>query len=104
MGSCMKLVPSTLVNITGDVIALSDDAYKTLIDNWKNNQRAYFDDVSDSQHNHWIQVVFNQTTILVVPAPSITMYVAPPTYPHTPLAGLTVVAQRRPPSHPLPER
>ncbi|SJL10793.1 uncharacterized protein ARMOST_14187 [Armillaria ostoyae] len=66
------------VNITGDVIALSDDVSKTMIYNWKTEERAYLDDVDDAQHDHCLQIVFTPPTILVVRARSITVYTAPP--------------------------
>ncbi|PBK61097.1 hypothetical protein ARMSODRAFT_897248 [Armillaria solidipes] len=66
------------VSITGDVIALDDDASKTLIYNWKTEERAYLDDVGNNQHDHCLQVVFTSTTILVVRARSITLYTGPP--------------------------
>lgn len=65
------------VNITGDVIALIDDASKMHIYNWKIDQGAYLDDTSDSEHDHYIQVVFTLTTILVVPARYIAVYTVP---------------------------
>ncbi|PBK61094.1 hypothetical protein ARMSODRAFT_1089932 [Armillaria solidipes] len=67
------------VNITGDVIALSDDAdvSKTLIYNWKTDECAHLDDVGDNQHDHCLQVVFSPTTILVVCARSIALYTSP---------------------------
>ncbi|SJL10796.1 uncharacterized protein ARMOST_14190 [Armillaria ostoyae] len=66
------------VSITGDVIALDDDASKMLIYNWKTEERAYLHDVGNNQHDHCLQVVFTPTTILVVRARSITLYTAPP--------------------------
>ncbi|PBK86041.1 hypothetical protein ARMGADRAFT_1169269 [Armillaria gallica] len=66
------------VNITGDVIALSDDVSKTVIYNWMTDEHAYLDDVDDAQHDHCLQVVFTPPTILVVRARSITVDTAPP--------------------------
>ncbi|PBK61087.1 hypothetical protein ARMSODRAFT_1065520 [Armillaria solidipes] len=68
------------VNITGDVKALSDDIPKTVIYNWKTEERAHLDDVGDNQHDHCLQFVFTAPTILVIrTACSITPYTAPPT-------------------------
>ncbi|SJL17369.1 uncharacterized protein ARMOST_20919 [Armillaria ostoyae] len=69
------------VNITGDIIILSDDASKTLIYHCKTDKRAYLDNVG-IQHDRCCQVVFTPLTILVVRAgrpPS-------PASPHIPLA------------------
>ncbi|KAK0189346.1 hypothetical protein F5146DRAFT_981897 [Armillaria mellea] len=62
------------VSMTGDVIALSDDVSKTVIYNWRTDERAYLDDAGDAQHDHCLQVVVTPTTILVVRARSITLY------------------------------
>ncbi|PBK86127.1 hypothetical protein ARMGADRAFT_1066728 [Armillaria gallica] len=67
-----------LVGITGDIIALDDDASETLISNIKTEEQALLDDVGDTQHEHCLQVVFNPTTTLVVRAHSITLYTGPP--------------------------
>ncbi|PBK86167.1 hypothetical protein ARMGADRAFT_1169301 [Armillaria gallica] len=72
----LALIVETL-NITGDVIAFIDDGSKMLNYNWKIDQGAYLDGTSDSQHDHYIQVVFTLTTILVVPARYITVYTVP---------------------------
>ncbi|PBK61063.1 hypothetical protein ARMSODRAFT_1089922 [Armillaria solidipes] len=45
------------VNITGEIIVLSDDASKTHIYNCKTDMRAYLDDVG-IQHDRCLQVVF----------------------------------------------
>ncbi|PBK61053.1 hypothetical protein ARMSODRAFT_1065472 [Armillaria solidipes] len=58
------------VNITGD----RDDVSKMLIYNWKTEERAYLDDVGDSQHDNCLEVVFTPSNILVVRARSITLY------------------------------
>ncbi|PBK86132.1 hypothetical protein ARMGADRAFT_1086887 [Armillaria gallica] len=51
-----------------------DDVSKTLIYNWKTDERSYLDDVGDTPHDHCLQVVFTLTTTLVVRALSITVY------------------------------
>ncbi|SJL17333.1 uncharacterized protein ARMOST_20883 [Armillaria ostoyae] len=66
------------VNITGDVISLSDDVSKMLINNWKTKEQAHLDDVGDNQHDHCNQVVFTLATILVVCTHSIALYTSPP--------------------------
>ncbi|KAK0433878.1 hypothetical protein EV421DRAFT_1718159, partial [Armillaria borealis] len=60
--------------VTRDIISLSDDVSKMLIYNWKTKERAYIDDVGDSQHDNCLEVVFTPSTILVVRARSITLY------------------------------
>ncbi|KAK0237338.1 hypothetical protein EDD85DRAFT_728926, partial [Armillaria nabsnona] len=62
------------VTLSGDVIVLDDDVSQTMIYNWNTNERAYLDDVGDTQHDHCLQVVFTPSTILVVRACSITLY------------------------------
>ncbi len=49
-----------------------------VIYNWKTDERAYFDDVRDIQHDHCLQVVFTPLTIIVVRARSTTLYTALP--------------------------
>ncbi|KAK0433876.1 hypothetical protein EV421DRAFT_1993927 [Armillaria borealis] len=62
------------VSITGDVIALDNDASKTVMYDWRTDQRAYLDDVGDTQHNHCLRVVFTPATILIVRSRSITLH------------------------------
>ncbi|KAK0445681.1 uncharacterized protein EV420DRAFT_1648396 [Desarmillaria tabescens] len=62
------------VTLTGDIVALSDNFSKTLIYNWKNNERAYLDEGGDMQYDHCIQIVFTSPTILVIHARSINLY------------------------------
>ncbi|PBK86153.1 hypothetical protein ARMGADRAFT_1169299 [Armillaria gallica] len=62
------------VGFSGYIIALDDDTSKTVIYNWKTEERASLDDVSDAQHVHCLQVVFTPSTILVLRARSITHY------------------------------
>ncbi|KAK0237325.1 hypothetical protein EDD85DRAFT_770504 [Armillaria nabsnona] len=66
------------VTLSGDVIALDDDVSQTVIYNWKSEERAYLDDVRDTQHDHCLQVVFTPPTILVVRARSTSLYTALP--------------------------
>ncbi|KAK0229431.1 hypothetical protein EDD85DRAFT_776107 [Armillaria nabsnona] len=47
-------------NINGDVIALCDDVSMMAIYNWKTDERAYLDDVDDTQYSHCLQVVFTR--------------------------------------------
>ncbi|KAK0443445.1 uncharacterized protein EV420DRAFT_1025373 [Desarmillaria tabescens] len=66
-----------LVTLTGDIMALSDDLSKTLIYNWRTDERAYLDE-GDMQHGHCIQVIFTALTILVIRARSINLYTTLP--------------------------
>ncbi|PBK61068.1 hypothetical protein ARMSODRAFT_1025975 [Armillaria solidipes] len=61
----------------GDVIGLSEDISKTLIHNWKTNERAYLDDVGDTRHDYRLQVVFTPPTIFVVRA-CLSQFTPPP--------------------------
>ncbi|PBK58581.1 hypothetical protein ARMSODRAFT_983738 [Armillaria solidipes] len=45
-----------------------------ITDNWKTDERAYLNDVGDNLHDHYLQVVFTPTTILVICARSIILY------------------------------
>ncbi|KAK0470226.1 uncharacterized protein EV420DRAFT_1258549 [Desarmillaria tabescens] len=68
------------VTLTGDIIALSDDFSKTLIYNWKTDERAYLDEGGDMQvtYDHCIQIIFTALNILVIRARSINLYTTPP--------------------------
>ncbi|PBK86062.1 hypothetical protein ARMGADRAFT_1128146 [Armillaria gallica] len=61
------------VNITGDIIAVNHDVSQTVIYNWKTDESSHLNDVGDSQHDHYLQVVFTLPT-LVVRVSSITLY------------------------------
>ncbi|KAK0189350.1 hypothetical protein F5146DRAFT_981902 [Armillaria mellea] len=62
------------VTLSGDVIALDDDVSRTLVYNWKTDERAHLNDVGDTQHDHCLQVVFTPTAMLVIRARSISLY------------------------------
>ncbi|KAK0437112.1 uncharacterized protein EV420DRAFT_1652235 [Desarmillaria tabescens] len=66
------------VTLTGDIIGLSDDFSKTLIYNWKTDERAYLDEGGDMQYDHCIEIFFTAQTILVIRARSINLYTTPP--------------------------
>ncbi|SJL10799.1 uncharacterized protein ARMOST_14193 [Armillaria ostoyae] len=76
------------VNLTGDLMALSDDRSKTVINNWKTGAHANLDDLSNSRPNCCFQVVFAPCTILVVRMFSVHLYAIPPLLgeTHTPIA------------------
>ncbi|KAK0229436.1 hypothetical protein EDD85DRAFT_957181 [Armillaria nabsnona] len=78
MNDSLRIYVTENLSITGDIIALDDDASETLISDWKTEEHAHLDDVGDTQHGYCLQVVFNPTTTLVVRAHSITLYTAPP--------------------------
>ncbi|KAK0433894.1 hypothetical protein EV421DRAFT_2039962 [Armillaria borealis] len=65
------------VTLTGDVIALTDGISKTVIYNWKTDERAYLDDGGGSHHNRCYEVVFTPSTILVVREHCIKLYTRP---------------------------
>ncbi|KAK0237330.1 hypothetical protein EDD85DRAFT_1008477 [Armillaria nabsnona] len=67
------------VNITGDIIALNHDVSQTVIYNWKTDESSHLNDVGDSQHDHYLQVVFAPPT-LVVRAGSIALYTSTSTF------------------------
>ncbi|KAK0200659.1 hypothetical protein DFS33DRAFT_1265690 [Desarmillaria ectypa] len=71
------------VNLTGDILALSDFFSKTIIYNWKTEERAYLEE-GHMQFNYCIQVNFTSTTIQVLRAHSINFYAFP-----NPLVGQT---------------
>ncbi|KAG7441270.1 uncharacterized protein BT62DRAFT_974991 [Guyanagaster necrorhizus] len=65
------------VNLTGDVLALTDDTSVTLIHNWKTGEQTYLDTPPD----HCIQIVLTPPTVLVVRARSIALYALPSSTP-----------------------
>lgn len=78
------------VALTGDIMALTDDVSKTVIYNWKTNERAYLDEGGGSHHDRSLEVVFTPSIILVIRVSSISLYTRPPLLDgktHIPLAS-----------------
>ncbi|KAK0433888.1 hypothetical protein EV421DRAFT_1842504 [Armillaria borealis] len=78
------------ITLTGDVMALTDHISRTVIYNWKTDDRAYLDDGGRPGHDHCDQVVLTPSTILVVRISTISLYTRPPLLDgktHTPVAS-----------------
>ncbi|KAK0437088.1 uncharacterized protein EV420DRAFT_1652216 [Desarmillaria tabescens] len=65
------------VSMTGDIISFSDDVSKTLIYNWKTEERAYLEG-GDMPNYHCNHVVFAPNTVVVVCINTFSVYAMPP--------------------------
>ncbi|OSD00750.1 hypothetical protein PYCCODRAFT_1446126 [Trametes coccinea BRFM310] len=70
------------IALKGDLIAFSDDAYETVVMNWRNNTFALLKGSQEPmderfQYNRCLQVVFAQKSILVVRARSVELFPEP---------------------------